>query len=98
MVNQDGERIGTVQSVRRQEDGTFVVIDHGGVLDLPQAVLMVPAERLALDGQGRVMLMGLTQQEINAIPQMEPTAGQEISAGETVRISQVRTQQDQQQQ
>ncbi len=88
VVNLEGQRIGTITALRRQDDKTFAVIDHGGALSLQQTEFLVPAERLALDGQGRVMLMGLTQQDFSAIPRMEPTAGQEIGAEQTVTISQ----------
>jgi hypothetical protein len=88
VVSRDGQRLGTITAIRRQGDGTFAVIDHGGVLSLQQTEFLVPSERLALDGQGRVMLMGLTQQDFNAMSRMEPTAGQEVSAEQTVQISQ----------
>jgi hypothetical protein len=88
VVNLEGQRIGTITALRRQGEATFAVIDHGGVLSLQQTEFLVPAERLALDGQGRVMLMGLTQRDFNAIPRMEATAGQEIGAEQTVRITQ----------
>jgi sporulation protein YlmC with PRC-barrel domain len=88
VVNRDGDRLGTITAIRRQGNEAFVVIDHGGVLSLQQTEFLVPSERLALDGQGRVMLMGLTQRDFSAIPRMELTAGQEVSAEQTVRISQ----------
>jgi hypothetical protein len=88
VVSHDGQKLGTITAIRRQGKGTFAVIDHGGVLSLQQAEFLVPSERLALDRQGRIMLMGLTERDFSAIPRMQPTAGQEVSAEQTVSISQ----------
>ena len=88
VVNMQGEKLGPVTSIRRQNNRDFVVIDHGGTLSLSQPEIMVPAERMAVDKQGRVMLMGLTEQDFSALPGLQPGSGQEVKASQKVKISQ----------
>jgi len=88
VVNQKGEKLGTIKAIRREGNLDFAVIDHGGALSLSQREIMVPAQRIAVDGQGRIMLMGLTEQDFTAMPKMQADAGQEIKANQTVRVSQ----------
>lgn len=88
IVDHQGEAIGTVKAVRREGNRDFVVIDHGGALHLAAAEFMVPAERIAVDKQGRIILLGLTEQDFTSIPQMKADAGQQVKSGQTVRISQ----------
>lgn len=88
VVNQKGETLGTIKAIRREGNADFAVIDHGGALSLSQREIMVPAQRMSVDGQGRIMLLGLTEQDFTALPKMQADAGQEIKANQTVRISQ----------
>ncbi len=88
VVNQKGETLGTIKAIRRERNADFAVIDHGGALSLSQREIMVPAQRMSVDGQGRIMLLGLTEQDFTRLPKMQADAGQEIKANQTVRISQ----------
>lgn len=89
IISHQGEQLGTVKAIRREGGRDFVVIDHGGTLSLPEAQFMVPAERVAIDKQGRVVLLGLTQQDFTAIPQMKADAGEAVKASQTIRVSQI---------
>ena len=72
VMSKDGQKLGTIKAIRREGSEDFAVIDHGGALSFAQQEIMVPAERLAVNKKGSITLMGLTQQDFEAIPQMQP--------------------------
>ena len=87
VVNQKGEKLGTIKAISREGNVDFAVIDHGGALSLSQREIMVPAQRIAVDGKGRIVLLGLTEQDFTALPKLQADAGQAIKPNETVRVS-----------
>ncbi len=88
VVNAKGEQLGKVAGAMRNENQDFVVIDHGGALQMQGSTLVVPAQRLSLDSQGRVVIGGLTEREFQSLSRYASAEGQPLMTSQSISLSQ----------
>lgn len=89
LVNARGDELGTVEKVIRSNDRIYVVLSHGGFLGLGEDEVALPLDRIsALRGDDELVLRGMTEEDIEQLPEVDADAGQELGSGQEVRISQ----------
>lgn len=82
--------LGRVRGVARRADGALlIVVGEGGVLGFGSRPVAVPAEAVALLGE-YVALVGLSPEQLRALPTFESTGAAPVPANDTVRIGLVR--------
>ncbi|UUP18337.1 PRC-barrel domain-containing protein [Nitratireductor thuwali] len=89
LVNARGDELGTVERVIRSNDRLYVVLSHGGFLGLGEDEVALPLDRIsALRGGDELVLRGMTEEDIEQLPEVDADADQELGSGQEVRISQ----------
>jgi sporulation protein YlmC with PRC-barrel domain len=71
--NQQGERLGQVDDIALQRDGSiaYAVIAHGGFLGMGHNYVAVPWDRLNLDREREQVMLNVTQQQLEGARQFE---------------------------
>lgn len=80
-----GEEVGEVEQIAAAGGQLYAIISHGGFLGIGENEVAIPLERLAMRGD-EVILLGLTEEQLEQMPNYDFDADQEYSATEPVEI------------
>ncbi|HSP23866.1 MAG TPA: PRC-barrel domain-containing protein [Saliniramus sp.] len=69
VYNYEGEELGTVERIIQdpQSQQFFVVVSHGGFLGLGSEEVVMPLERMVMQGDDRLMIQGVTEEDLEAM-------------------------------
>lgn len=88
VVNRRGEELGTVDRVIRSNDRLYVVLEHGGFLGLGEDEVAVPLDRISsVQGDDQLLMRGMSEEDIEAMPNISSETGTELRANMRVEIS-----------
>ncbi len=85
MVTLRGEDVGEIEGMFRNGGQTYAVLSHGGFLGIGENEIAIPAERIAVRGD-EVVLLGLTEEQLEQMPDYDFDTDQAVAGGETVQI------------
>jgi hypothetical protein len=85
VFNFNGEGLGDVERIAQNNGETYVIIEHGGFLGLGQNEYALPMARVLMNENGLVM-EGLTEEELESMPEYDRGAETELDAGEQIQI------------
>ncbi len=88
VVNSSGDDIGEVSRVVSNDGGYYVVVSYGGFLGFGDDEVALPGQRVALRGDN-VLLLGLTQADLDAMPQYDRGREQNIANDQPLRLNTV---------
>jgi sporulation protein YlmC with PRC-barrel domain len=75
VMNGRGQQVGDVERLVRGEDKKiYAVVGHGGLFGLGEKQILLPVDRLMMH-DGRLMIVGLTDEQIKAMPSYDAKAG-----------------------
>ena len=80
-----GEHVGEINGIVRNGGKTYAIIEHGGFLGIGGHEVAIPASRIAVQGD-QVVLLGLTQQQLEQMPDYDFNKDQAVAGSETVQI------------
>lgn len=83
--NFNGEDLGDVNRIAENNGVTYVVIEHGGFLGLGQNEYALPVARILMGENGLVM-EGLTEDELESMPEYDRGVETELDSGEQIQI------------
>jgi len=86
VVNGTGEVLGDVERVVRQGGETYVIIGHGGFLGLAEDQVALPLSRMTLSANDTLVLPNVSEEEIEAMHEVQPDTMQGVANGESVRV------------
>jgi ribosomal 30S subunit maturation factor RimM len=87
VVNLRGEKLGKVELVLRRGNRDVVAVAHGGFLGFGKPRAVLPVERMSIDNKGNVVLLGLTEEEFENLPQLQTADGQPLMGNQTIKMS-----------
>ena len=85
VYNFNGEDLGDVERIAQNGGETFVIIEHGGFLGLGENEYALPMARILMNENGLVM-EGLTEEELESMPEYDRGVETELGAGEQIEI------------
>ncbi len=85
VVSYDGERIGEIDKIVNNGGQAYAIIEHGGFLGIGKDKVAMPMERLGMRGDN-VVLLGLTEKQMKALPDYNYDSGQEMSKDDSIQI------------
>lgn len=85
VVNMQGEDLGEVGRVVSNNGQTYLVVEHGGFLGIGDEEYALPVERVLISGDN-VILEGLTEAELEAMPEYDESAEEALGADDQVEI------------
>ena len=87
VVNLRGEDLGEVERVVLQGERTYIVLSDGGFLGMGGREVALPLDRITgVRGDDELVLQGLNQQDIDAMPRWNGDTSQELGQDEEVEI------------
>ena len=87
VVNLRGEDLGEVERVVLQGDRTYIVLSDGGFLGMGDREVALPLDRITgVRGDDELVLQGLSEDDIDAMPRWNGNAGQELGQDDEVEI------------
>lgn len=87
VVNRQGENLGTVEALVRRGNRDFVVISHGGFLGFGDSTVAIPVQRISVAQQGRIVVRGLSEQELDELVAFDMSSAQVLGAADTINIT-----------
>ncbi|WP_185802637.1 PRC-barrel domain-containing protein [Pontivivens nitratireducens] len=87
--NLEGEDLGEFSRVVANNGRMYAIIEHGGFLGLGESEVALPLDRMML-GDDRLILQGLTEDELEALPEYDSNLDLEVETGTRVQIMQNR--------
>ncbi len=87
VVNRQGENLGTVQSVVKRGNRDYVVISHGGFLGFGESTVAIPVQRITVAQQGRIVVRGLSEEELDELVSFDMSSAQALGASDTINIT-----------
>ncbi|WP_127144571.1 PRC-barrel domain-containing protein [Pelagibacterium montanilacus] len=85
VINAEGQELGTVDRLVMVEGRAYTVLAHGGFLGMGEEEVALPLDSMSVvDGQ--LVMRGMTQQDIDALPEFEGDAAQQIDTDQQVEI------------
>jgi len=88
VVNSNGDNIGEVSRVVSNQGGYYVVVSYGGFLGFGSDEVALPGQRVALRSDD-VLLLGLTQDDLDAMPEYDAGREQQIANDQPLRMNTV---------
>lgn len=85
VVTFEGEEIGEVDSLVMSGGEVHAIVAHGGFLGIGQNRVAVPMQRLGMRGED-VVLLGLTEEQIDALPEFDFETGQALPESELLQV------------
>ena len=85
VVTVRGEEVGEIEQITSSGDRLYAVIEHGGFLGIGEDQVAIPLDRIAMRGD-QLILLGLTEEELEQMPEYDFEADQAFSAQETIEI------------
>ena len=85
VVTLRGEEVGEIDGFANAGGQLYAIVTHGGFLGIGEDQIAVPAERIAVQGD-RVILLGLTEEQLQQMPEYDFNADQEMAGNEVVEI------------
>ena len=80
-----GEDVGEIEGIFSNGGQLYAVVEHGGFLGIGDSEVAIPASRLAMQGDD-VILMGLTEEQLEQLPEYDFDAAERIGATDPVEI------------
>ncbi len=89
VVSANNDDIGSISRVVSNSGRMYVVVEHGGFLGIGTNDIALPIERIALMGDD-VLLLGLTEEDLEAMPEYDVTADADVAPDQAFEIGNVR--------
>ena len=87
LENDSGEDLGEVDRLVVQGDRTYIVLSDGGFLGMGGREVALPLDRITgVRGDDELVLQGLNQQDIDAMPRWNGDAGRELGQDDEVAM------------
>lgn len=85
VVTFEGENIGEIDQLVSNGGQVYAIIEHGGFLGIGESKVAIPADRLGMRGED-IVLLGLTQEQLERMPEYDFAAGQEMGQEDPIEI------------
>tara|TARA_R110002020_G_scaffold278358_1_gene493779 strand:- start:1051 stop:2304 length:1254 start_codon:yes stop_codon:yes gene_type:complete len=86
IVNAQGEELGTVDRLVTTGSRNYVILAEGGFLGMGEREVALPLDSMSVS-EGRLLMRGMTDEDIEAMPEFDSAGAQEIDGGQTVEIA-----------
>ena len=72
---QNDEYVGDIDRIVRARGKTYVIVEHGGFLGIGDTEVAIPVDRIALRGEDRAVLLGMTEEQFDRLPDVDFDGG-----------------------
>lgn len=85
--NGRGEELGSIERVILSGERAYAVLAHGGFLGLGEREVALPLDSMILrDGEEEIIMRGMTEEDIEAMPRFDASAGEELADDQEVEL------------
>lgn len=85
VVTLRGEDVGEIEGIFQNDGRRYAILSHGGFLGIGDDEIAIPIERIAIQGDD-VVLLGLTEEQLEQMPEYDFETDQEVAGTEAVEI------------
>jgi len=87
VVNTRGEQLGQVERVVANGNRTYLILSEGGFLGMGEREVALPLDRVSsIRGDDQLVLQGLSEEDLGAMPRWNAGTGQELGDNDEVDI------------
>jgi sporulation protein YlmC with PRC-barrel domain len=87
IVNARGEQLGQVERVVANGNRTYLILAEGGFLGMGEREVALPLDRVSsIRANGQLVLQGLSEEDLEAMPRWNAGSGQELGDNDEVDI------------
>ncbi len=87
VVNTRGEQLGQVERVVANGNRTYLILSEGGFLGMGEREVALPLDRVSsIRGDDQLVLQGLSEEDLEAMPRWNAGTGQELGDNDEVDI------------
>ncbi len=71
VYTRNDEYVGDIDRIVQADGQTYIIVEHGGFLGIGDTEVALPVDRIAIRGEDRAILLGMTEEQFDAMPDVD---------------------------